>query len=200
MLNYHALTQGESESGAEFEDCELREYLTLRDKMSVKIDDSIRLTKCIQQDTTNAKHKQLAQTIFRTPNMTLGREASLFETYNPPSGSAAAPTTPTVNAVTNYQIVPRKSQFSIRRGLKTLFVFLCTSRPGKRQRFPCAICDSIDHLSHLCPRREEARRCLAQSSGRQTPSSNSSNRKPSVGWGTTKRGWGRDDKFSEGSK
>ena len=31
--------------------------------------------------------------------MTLGRAASLFETYNPPSGPAAAPTTPTVNAL-----------------------------------------------------------------------------------------------------
>ena len=63
MLNYHALTQGESESGAEFV---LREYLTLRD-MGVQIDDSICLTKFIQQDTTNTKHKQLAQMIFTTP-------------------------------------------------------------------------------------------------------------------------------------
>ena len=56
MLNYHALTQGESESGAEFLDRELREYLALRD-MGVQIDDSIRLTKFIHQDTTNTKHK-----------------------------------------------------------------------------------------------------------------------------------------------
>ena len=79
MLNYHALTQNETESGAEFVDRELREYLALRE-MGVHIDNSIRLTKFIQQDTTNAKHKQLAQTIFTTPNMTLGRAASLFET------------------------------------------------------------------------------------------------------------------------
>ena len=65
----------------------------------MQIDDSIRLTKFIQQNTTNTKYKQLAQTIFTTPNMTLGRAASLFETYNPPSGPATAPTTPTVNAV-----------------------------------------------------------------------------------------------------
>ena len=85
------------------------------------------MTKFIQQDTTNTKHKQLAQTILTTPNMTLGRAASLFETYNPPSGPAAVPTTPTVNAVTcrycrentiNCQIAQRKSQFPIRRGLK----------------------------------------------------------------------------------
>ena len=31
MLNYHALTQSETESGAEFVDRELREYLALRD-------------------------------------------------------------------------------------------------------------------------------------------------------------------------
>ena len=46
MLNYHALTQHESESGAEFVDRELREYLVLRD-MGVQLDDSIRLTKFI---------------------------------------------------------------------------------------------------------------------------------------------------------
>ena len=126
ILNYHALTQGECESGANFVDREMREYLAIRG-MGVQIDDSIRLTRFIQQDTTNTKHKQLAQTIFTTPNMTLGRAASLFETYNPPSGPA-------------------------------------------------------------------------QSSGRPSPSSNSSNRKPSVGWGTTKRGWGRDNEFSEGSQ
>ena len=66
MLNHHALTQGESAFGAEFVDRELREYLVLRD-MGMQIDDSIRLTKFIQQDTTNTKHKQLAQTILRRP-------------------------------------------------------------------------------------------------------------------------------------
>ena len=209
MLNYHALTQGESESGPEFVNCELREYLALRD-MGVHIDDSIRLTKFIQQDTTNSKHKQLAQTIFTTPNMTLGRAASLFETYNPPSGPAAVPTTPTVNAVTcryckgkdhKLSDCPKKKPVSDKkRAEKPYSSSSAQSRSAKRQRFPCAICDSMDHLSHLCPRREEVKRCLAQSSGRPTPPSNSSNRKPSVGWGSTKRGWGRDDEFSEGSK
>ena len=126
MLNYHALTQGKSKSGAEFVDLELRKYLALRD-MDVQIDDFIRLTTFIQQDTTNAKHKRLAQTIFTTPNMTLGCAASLFETYNPPSGPAAAPTTPTVNAVICRYCkgkdhilsdCPKKNQFPIRRGLK----------------------------------------------------------------------------------
>ena len=77
MLNYHALTQGESVSGAEFVDRELRECLALRD-MDVQIDYSVSLTKFIQQDTTNTERKQLAQTIFTTPNMTLGRAESLF--------------------------------------------------------------------------------------------------------------------------
>ena len=196
-LNYHALTQCESESGAEFVDRELREYLASRD-MGVQIDDFIRLTKFVQQDTTNTKHKQLAQTIFTTPNMTLGRAASLFETYNPPSGPAAAPTTPTVNAVIcryckgkdhKLSDCPKKKPLSDKnRAEKPYSSSSAQSRSAERQRFPCAICDSMDHLSHLCPRREEVKRYLAQSSGRSTPSSNSSNRKPSVGWGTTKRG------------
>ena len=190
-------------------DRELREYLALKD-MGVQMDDSIRLTKFIQQDTTNTEHKQLAQTILTTPNMTLGRAASLFETYyNPPSEPAAAPTTPTVNAVIcryckgkdhKLSDCPKKKPVSDKkRAEKTYSSSSAQSRSAKRQRFPCAICDSMDHLSHLCPRREEVKRCSAQSSGRPTPSSTSSNRKPSVGWGTTKRGWGRDE-FSEGSK
>ena len=55
----------------------------------------------------------------------------------------------------------------------------------------------MDHLSHLCPRRKEVKRCPAQSFDRQNPPS-TSNRKPFVGWVTTKRGWGRDDELSEG--
>ena len=208
-LNYHALTQGESKSGAEFVDRELLEYLVLRD-MGVRIDDSIRLTQFIQQDTTNTKHKQLAQTIFTMPNMTLGRAASLFETYNPPSGPAAALTTPTVNAVTcryckgkdhKLSDCPKKKPISDKKRAENPYSSSSPRfRSAKRQRFPCAICDSMDHVSHLCPRREESKRCLAQSSGRPNPSSNSSNRKPTVGWGTTKRGWGRDDEISKGSK
>ena len=145
--------------------------------------------------------------------MTLGRAASLFETYNPPSGPAAAPTTPTVNELLcryrkgkdhKLSDCPKKKPGSDKkRAEKPYASSSAQSRSVKRQRFPCAICDSMDHLSHLCPRREEVKRCLAQSSGRPTQSSNSSNssnRKPSFGWGSTKRGWGRDDKISEGSK
>ena len=173
----------------------------------MQIDDFICLTKIILQDTTNTKHKQLAQTIFTKPNMTLGRAASLFETYNPPSGPAAAPTTPTVNAVTCRYCIgkdhklsdcPKKKPISDKkRAEKPYSSSFARPPPAKRQRFLCASCDSMDHLSHLCPRREKVKRCLAQSSGRPTQPSNSSNRKPAVGWGSTRRGWGRDD---EGSK
>ena len=147
------------------------------------------MTKFIQQDTTNTKHKQLAQTIFTTPNMTLGRAASLFETYNPPSEPAAASTTPTVNAITcpyckgkdhKLSDSPKKKPISDKkRAEKPYSSASAQSRSAKRQRFPCAICDSMDHLTHLCPCREEVKRCLAQSSGRPTPSSTSLNRKPS---------------------
>ena len=56
--------------------------------------------------------------------MTLGRAASLFETYNPPSGPAAVPTTPTVNAVyckENDHILsdcPKKKPVSDKKRLK----------------------------------------------------------------------------------
>ena len=106
----------------------------------MQIDDFICLTKIILQDTTNTKHKQLAQTIFTKPNMTLGRAASLFETYNPPSGPAAAPPTPTVNAVTcryckgkdhKLSYCPKKSLFPIKRGLKNP-VRLLLHGPGQQ--------------------------------------------------------------------
>ena len=38
---------------------------------------------------------------------------------------------------------------------------LC-SKPAKAQLFKCLTCDSTTHLSYECPRREEARKCLAQ--------------------------------------
>jgi hypothetical protein len=65
--------------------------------MGVNVDDSLRLTKFIQQDSTNSKHKALAHSIFTTPNMTLNRATSLFETYLPGDTATAAPT---VNAPT----------------------------------------------------------------------------------------------------
>jgi hypothetical protein len=84
LLKYHALKMDPQETGPQFVDRERRSYLALRE-MGVNLDDSIRLTKFIQDKTTNSEHRQLAQTIFSTPQMTLDRAASLFETYHPAS-------------------------------------------------------------------------------------------------------------------
>ena len=98
--------------------------------------------------------------------MTLGRAASLFEIYNPPSGPAAEPPPPTVNAVScryckgkdhKLSDCPKKNPNSNhKRAEKTHSSSSLHSRPAKRQHFPCAICDSLAHLSHLCPRREDS--------------------------------------------
>jgi hypothetical protein len=94
LLQYSTRKQEEGESGADF------------------VDDLLRLTKFIQQDTTNSKHKSLAQTIFTTPNMTLSRTTSLFETYHPGTSSSSAPA-PSVNALfCRYSARKRVMQFS----------------------------------------------------------------------------------------
>jgi hypothetical protein len=82
LLRYLSLKQLETETGAEFVDREQNEPFALRE-MGINVDDSLRLTKFIQQDTTNSKHKSLAQTIFSTPNMTFSRATSLFELITP---------------------------------------------------------------------------------------------------------------------
>jgi hypothetical protein len=97
LLRYSTLKQLEGKSGTNFVDREQKEYTALRE-MGIRIDDSLRLTKFIQQDTTNSKHKSLAQTIFTTPNMTLSRATSLIKTYHPGLSSTPAPT-PSVNAL-----------------------------------------------------------------------------------------------------
>ena len=51
MLHYHALKQKASDSGAEFVNREMCEYLALRD-MCTNVDDSICSTKFMQQDTS----------------------------------------------------------------------------------------------------------------------------------------------------
>jgi transcription-repair coupling factor (superfamily II helicase) len=66
LLRYSTLKQQEGESGSDFVDREQKEYTALRE-MGINVD-SLRLTKFIQQDTTNSKYKSLAQTIFTTPN------------------------------------------------------------------------------------------------------------------------------------
>ena len=66
--------------------------------MGINVDDSLRLTKFIQQGTTNSKHRSLAQT-NSAPIMTLGKATLLFDTYTPaePSSSSVS-----VNAVICY--------------------------------------------------------------------------------------------------
>jgi predicted RNA-binding protein len=97
LLRYSNRKQNEGESGADFVDREQKKFLALRE-MGINVDDSLHLTKFIQQDTTNSKHKSLAQTIFTTPNMTLSRATSLFEIYHPGSSSSSTPA-PSVNAL-----------------------------------------------------------------------------------------------------
>jgi hypothetical protein len=97
LLSSSNLKQNEGESGADFVDREQKEFLALRE-IGINVDDSLRLTKFIQQDTTNSKHKSLAQTIFTTLNMTLSRATSLFETYHPKSSSSSTQA-PSINAV-----------------------------------------------------------------------------------------------------
>ena len=135
--------------------------------------------------------------------MTLGRAASVFETNNPPSGPAAASTTPTVNAVIcryckgkDHKLAdcPKKSQFPIRRGLKNpiRLHLLSPDQLNARDSHVLSVILWITCLTCALVVRKSRGVSL-----RPTLSFTSSNRKPSVGWGSTKRGWERDD---EGSK
>ena len=122
--------------------------------MGINVDDSLLLTKFIQQGTTNSKHRSLAQTIFSTPNMTLKNATSLFATYTPaePSSSNVR-----VNAVTRYRDI-RKTKCQLQpKDQKSSSQKTVT----KGQRFSCVNCESIDHSSHLCPRRAEVKKRLA---------------------------------------
>jgi hypothetical protein len=77
---------------------EQKDFIALRE-MGINVDDSLRLTKFIQQDTTNSKHKSQAQTIFSTPNMTFSRATSLFETYHSGEQTLVESSAPSVNAI-----------------------------------------------------------------------------------------------------
>lgn len=169
LLRYSSLSQLEGETGADFVDREQKAYLALQE-MGVNVDDSLRLTKFIQQDTTNSKHKALAHTIFTTPNMTLNRATSLFETYLPGDTSTAAPS---VNAIfcryckkNGHDIqactkrpkndrkgkAPNKRPAQKNQPLK--------NSPKKKSRFPCGICDAFGHPTYQCPRKAEVKQCL----------------------------------------
>jgi hypothetical protein len=115
--------------------------------MGINVDDSLRLTKSIQQDTTNSKHKSLAQTIFTAPIMTLSQATSLFETYNP-GGDPPSARAPSVNALFS----PAQNKIKSQSDEKPR----TSSHKKKKWRFTCAICDSTDHSSFKCPKRESS--------------------------------------------
>jgi hypothetical protein len=177
LLRYSTLKQQEGETGADFVDREQKEFVALRD-MGINVDDSLRLTKFIQQDTTNSHHKSLAQTIYTTPNMTLSRATSLFETYHPglsPSESASAPV---VNALFcryckqkghEIQSCQKKTKNGQSKRKKPESKKQLPSGPkNKKKRFPCALCDATDHSTFQCPHKDEARKALGKSDRRVT--------------------------------
>jgi hypothetical protein len=164
LLQYYNLKQQESESGADFVDREAREFNSLRD-MGVNVDVSMRLTKFIQQDTTNSRHKN-RQTLFTTPYITLNRATSLFETYAPAGGQSSAASVKAI--VCGYckknghelKVCRIKIRDDGAKKRKTHTSKMSTHSKGKRARFPCAIGDDKNHRTHECPRRDEARKCL----------------------------------------
>lgn len=156
--------------------------------MGVNVDDTLRLTKFIQQDSTNSKHKALAHTIFTTPNMTLNRATSLFETYLPGDSAKEAPS---VNAIfcryckkTGHDIqacskrpkTDRKGKHTQKRSAPKNQSSPKNSS-NKKSRFPCGICDTFGHPTYKCPRKAEVKQCL-----------NSAEKKVT---------WGDDEKFSD---
>ena len=198
LLKYHSLKQEEGESGADFVDKEQREFMALQD-MGVTVDDTLRLTKFIQEKTTNSMHSGLARTIYSTPAITLTKATALFEGYVPQQ-SQSSNSEPSVSALfcryckkNNHLIEdcqkrqknnagkssnkngrdkskPKKSNKSSSTG--------SSGNSRKKPRYPCAICDSTDHATHLCPRKADVAKCLEKM--KSTSSSSS-------------RAWGDDD-------
>jgi hypothetical protein len=183
LLKYHSLAQQESESGADYVQREQHQYLALK-AMGVNVSDSLRLTKFIQDKTTNSQHHVLAQTIYSTPQMTLSRATSLFEGYQPADTSTVE--TPTVNAVTdmcNYCKKPGHLVSDCRR-LKAKNRERSPPRdrdrrgrrdgrggdrrgerrrdPPKKPRYPCGICESPEHSAYQCPLKKDVRKCVQQ--------------------------------------
>ena len=178
LLRYSTLKQQEGETGADFVDREQKEFVALRD-MGINVDDSLRLTKFIQQDTTNSRHKSLAQTIYTTPNMTLSRATSLFETYHPGTvdSESASAHAPVVNALFcryckqkghEIQSCQKKTKNSQSKRKKPESKKQFPSHKNKRKRFPCVLCDSLDHSTYHCPHKDEARKALVKSDHKVT--------------------------------
>jgi hypothetical protein len=142
--------------------------------MGINVDASLRLTKFIQQDTTNSKHnKSLAQTIFTTPNMTLSRATSssrhitqeeiLQQREHPPSTLYSAGTVRQKGHA--IQSCTKKTKYEQKKKRKPQTEEKPRTSPHKKKkwRFTCAICDSTDHSSFKCPKREVARTAAAGS-------------------------------------
>ena len=170
LLRYSTLKQQEGETGADFVDREQKEFVALRD-MGINVDDSLRLTKFIQQDTTNSRHKSLAQTIYSTPNMTLSRATSLFETYHPGIAISEPSSAPVVNALFcryckqkghEIQSCQKKTKNGQSKRKKSESKKPSSSHKSKKKRFPCALCDATDHLTFHCPQKDEARKALTR--------------------------------------
>ena len=190
LLKYHSLKQEENESGADFVDKEQREFMALQD-MGVTVDDTLRLTKFIQEQTTNSKHTGLARTVYSTPAITLQKATALFEGYTPQA--ATIHSEPTVNALfcryckkKNHSIedCKKRQKSSGKKGKaksKKGSTKGDSSETRKKPRYPCAICDSCEHAGYQCPRKEEVKACLAKNKSSRTSAS---------------RAWGADDEES----
>jgi hypothetical protein len=69
LLRYSTLKQQEGESGADFVDRGHREYTALRE-IGINVDDSLRLTKFIQQDTSCKRKSPSTLTCVKFPRQT----------------------------------------------------------------------------------------------------------------------------------
>jgi hypothetical protein len=183
LLRYSSLRQLETETGAEFVGREQKEFIALRE-VGINVDDSLRLTKFIQQHTTNSKHKSLTQTIFFNSKHDIFTYYFFFETYHPGEQTPVESSAPSVNAIFCNYCQKKRSQgeglqeenFSDEKNKKRktsndLSENSSQVFSGKRERFPCCICKAKEHRTHECPRLPEVHKCLADSEGanRKTP-------------------------------
>jgi len=168
LLKYHSLAQKEQESGADYVAREQQEFVALK-AMGVDVDDALRLTKFIQDKTTNSQHQVLAQTIYSTPQITLSRATSLFEGYTPSSTTVE----PSINAITKIcSFCKNKGHTSgecrKRKASKDRDKDSNRGQRGNKDqgqshqkpRFPCGICDSKNHSAFKCPMKKEVMQCV----------------------------------------
>ena len=159
LLKYHTLTMAAGESGRDFVDREQREFNALS-AMGVAVDNSMRLTKFIQEKTTNSQHHGLAKTIYSTPGMTLTRATGLFEGYEPAESPHVVANISDrcaycKNKGHTIDQCRKKLKKNERGGDKKAH-----SQQNKLQKHPCAICDSHKHLTYKCPLKEDVKKCV----------------------------------------